>query len=155
MDRGKAVGSVLGIALGIVTMPILGPFCAFSAMLGAWAGKKVYDKCSERSERPANIDTTNRILRNDGDYQLLDYLNRNISKPRLRNQDTLLNSQSTLIPPNHLPNINVSYTQTKQRIANAPYSPDRLIPRTEKCAQRKKRIYVDEFGQVFDPRDEG
>lgn len=155
MDRGKAIGSVVGITLGLVTMPILGPFCAFSAMFGAWASKKAYDKCSEEPDRHTYVDTTSRILSNDGNNKLLDYLNRNIGVPRPTNHNVPPNYQNILIPRNYFPNSNLFRTQVEQRDMNIMYSPDRLIPRPKRYAHKKKQIYVDEFGQVFDPRDEG
>jgi hypothetical protein len=152
MDRGKAVGSVLGIALGIATMPILGPFCAFSAMLGAWAGKKAVDSISERasSSRNANMreDRSNRI-RNLIDYST--FTNREYTIPSLVNRNIQRSNQN---PTDILRDL-------VQRQLNIPplFQPTNIEHRSEANPSTRQQtggqgIVVDEYGRIFDPSDD-
>jgi hypothetical protein len=153
VDRGKAVGSVIGIALGIATMPILGPFCAFSAMLGAWATKKAFDTLSERtsSSRNANMhnDISERIRKNVGlseftnrEYTIPSPVDRNIQ----RSNQNLADILRDLEPPryNDLPAFHI--------IRNIELQSE-LRPRA-RGQGGKQGIYIDKYGHIYDPQDE-
>lgn len=139
MDRSRAIGSVVGISLGLITMPLLGPFSALVAGFSALITANAF----ERTQR-----------RNTDDNQDID------------DDETLGKTNNLLLVNQYLassfPNSsNVPRYPQSFRLPDIPviripsmYDPDLSRPVNPKPQRRKKKVIrVDKYGRIIDPTD--
>jgi len=127
MDRGKALGSYVGVWLGILTIPVLGPFSALVGMAGAAATKALHDKLTEKSggrERRAEETTNMSHLTFDEIMQKFNSSNHPIQTE-----------------------------QSGYYFQNMP-QPDFINHRAVLTPGRQRSIHVDEYGFIYDPEDD-
>jgi len=139
MERSKAIGSVVGISLGLITMPLLGPFSAFVAGFSALMTANAL----ERTQRPKTDDK--RDVEDD-------------EKPPESNDLPLINQYLPSSFPN---NLNVPRYPQLIKLPDIPmlripsmHDLNLSRPVNTKSQRRKKKVMrIDKYGRIIDPTD--
>ena len=150
MNRGRLIAGLTGGLLGLITIPVLGPFAALVTLSSGFAIRNILEnldanKADKDSDR-ATDESTPKI-----DWSRLP--NRHETIPPLSvppgqpDYNSLMNDIHAVTPqiPSYLDNLLFNSTINSRATKRKP-------PKNRNRRSRKK-IRIDEYGQIYDPKD--
>jgi hypothetical protein len=152
MNQSRLIAGLTGGLLGLITIPVLGPFAALVTLSSGFAIRNILenldanesDEDSDRAtdEGTSKIDSTGFLDRHE-----------TISQSTVRHDqfdyNSLMNNIPTITPPrtpSYLDNLVINSTINTR-------SPKRKPPKKRE-RQPKGKIRIDEYGYIYDPKDQ-